>query len=107
MAAICSLFVLSHPAGAVEVDSDAIAGRTQAAIADFRSAMKLEPDLQHGAEFLRHVQRAMPPVGLAPGTEAYRRSRVSMSRFWSSNSLTSAMIGVGASECGTSLHNTI
>jgi cytochrome c553 len=49
MAAICSLFVLSHPAGAVEVDSDAIAGRTQAAIADFRSAMKLEPDLQHGA----------------------------------------------------------
>jgi cytochrome c553 len=34
----------------VEVESGAIEARTEAAIADFRSAMKLEPDLRHGAE---------------------------------------------------------
>jgi cytochrome c553 len=33
----------------VEVESGAIEGRTEAAIADFRSAIKLEPNLQHGA----------------------------------------------------------
>lgn len=49
-AVICNVFVLSHTAGTVEVDSDPIEGRTQAAIADFRNAMKLEPNLQHGAE---------------------------------------------------------
>jgi len=50
MAAICSVFVLSHTAGTVEVDPDAIEGRTRAAITDFRNAMKLEPDLQRGVE---------------------------------------------------------
>ena len=47
---ICSAFLLSFTAGTVEVESDVMAGRTEAAIADFRSAMKLEPRLKHGAE---------------------------------------------------------
>jgi len=49
VAAICGLLLLTRTAGTVEVASDAIAGRTEAAIADFRGAMKLEPDLQRGA----------------------------------------------------------
>jgi cytochrome c553 len=50
VATICGVILLPHAAGTVEVESDAIEGRTEAAIADFRNAMKLEPDLQHGAE---------------------------------------------------------
>ncbi|MGB5131164.1 MAG: c-type cytochrome [Steroidobacteraceae bacterium] len=50
MAAICAAFLLIRTAGAAEVESDSIDGRTEAAVADFRSAMKLEPNLQHGAE---------------------------------------------------------
>jgi cytochrome c553 len=42
--------LLSHAAGTVEVEPDAMQGRTAAAIADFRSAVELEPDLRHGAE---------------------------------------------------------
>jgi cytochrome c553 len=49
-AAICGTCLVTHTAGTVEVESDAIEERTEAAIADFRSAMKLEPNLQHGAE---------------------------------------------------------
>lgn len=48
--AIGALFLLTFTAGTVEVESDAMAGRTAAAIADFRSAMKLEPNLKQGAE---------------------------------------------------------
>jgi len=48
--AACGVLLLTHTAGTVEVEPDAIEGRTEAAIADFRSAMKLEPSLQHGAE---------------------------------------------------------
>jgi cytochrome c553 len=48
--AICGVFLLPHTAGTVEVESDAIEGRTEAAIADFRDAIKLEPNLQYGAE---------------------------------------------------------
>ena len=48
--AISSSFLVTHAATTVEVEPDALEGRTEAAIADFRSAMKLEPNLQHGAE---------------------------------------------------------
>ena len=50
LAAIGGLFLATHAATAMEVDSNAIEGRTEAAIADFRSAMKLEPDTKDGAE---------------------------------------------------------
>jgi cytochrome c553 len=40
--------LLAPAAGAVEVDAEALAGRTAAAIADFRAAVALEPDLQRG-----------------------------------------------------------
>jgi cytochrome c553 len=50
VAAICGVFLRTHAAGTVEVESSAIEGRTEAAIADFRSAMKLKPNLEHGAE---------------------------------------------------------
>jgi cytochrome c553 len=49
-AAIGSALLLTHTADTVEVASDAIEGRTAAAIADFRSAIKLEPNMQQGAE---------------------------------------------------------
>jgi cytochrome c553 len=48
-AATCGIALLMHAAGAVEIPEDAMAGRTEAAIADFRSAMALEPDLKRGA----------------------------------------------------------
>ena len=50
MATISCVLLLAQSAATVDVDSDAIEGRTEAAIADFRSAMKLEPNLAHGAE---------------------------------------------------------
>ena len=53
VAAICGVLLLTRTADTVEVESDAIEGRTEAAIADFRSAMKLEPNLQHGAEHFK------------------------------------------------------
>jgi cytochrome c553 len=37
-------------AGAIEVDPDSFQGRTEAAIAEFREAVQLEPNLGHGAE---------------------------------------------------------
>jgi cytochrome c553 len=49
VATIGGAFLMTHVAGTVEVEWGANEGRTEAAIADFRSAMKLEPDLQHGA----------------------------------------------------------
>lgn len=48
--AICGAFLLTFTASTVEVEPDTMAGRTEAAIADFHGAMKLEPDLKHGAE---------------------------------------------------------
>ncbi len=50
VAAISSACLVTHSVAAAEVESIAIEGRTEAAIADFRSAMKLEPNIQHGAE---------------------------------------------------------
>jgi cytochrome c553 len=47
--AISGAVLLSHAAGTVEVESDSMPGRTAAAIADFRSAVELEPDLRRGA----------------------------------------------------------
>jgi cytochrome c553 len=47
--AISGAMLLSHSVGTVEVESDAMQRRTAAAIADFRSAVELEPDLRHGA----------------------------------------------------------
>jgi cytochrome c553 len=49
-AAICGVLLLTNTARTVEVESDAFVGQTEAAIADFRNAMKLEPNLPHGAE---------------------------------------------------------
>jgi cytochrome c553 len=49
IAAVCGATVLMTVGGAWEVEHDAIEGRTEAAIADFRSAMKLEPNLSRGA----------------------------------------------------------
>ena len=48
VAGICSM-VFMHTAATVEVEPDALAGRTEAAIADFRNAMKLEPNLPNGS----------------------------------------------------------
>ena len=50
LTAICGALLLNSTAGAVEVESSTIEGRTEAAIADYRNAMKLEPNLEHGAE---------------------------------------------------------
>ncbi len=65
-AAILGMFLL-NTAVAAEVEPDAIEGRTEAAIADFRSAMKLEPNLQHGAELFSTCAACHGATGL--GTE--------------------------------------
>lgn len=67
MAAICCALLWSHTAGTVEVDSAAIEGRTQAAITDFRNAMKLDPDLPHGARLFATCAACHAASGL--GTE--------------------------------------
>jgi cytochrome c553 len=46
---IFGVCLLARTAATVEVESGTMEGRTEAAIAEFRSAMKLEPNLQHGA----------------------------------------------------------
>jgi cytochrome c553 len=48
-ATTCS-FLLTLTASTVEVEPETVEGRTEAAIADYRNAMRLEPSLQHGAE---------------------------------------------------------
>lgn len=65
--AIYGVCLLTHTAGTVEVEPDTIEGRTQAAIADFRNAMKLEPDVQHGAELFSTCAACHAADGL--GTE--------------------------------------
>ena len=50
VAAISGLFVVTQPAAPAEIESNSIEGRTEAAIAEYRNAMRLEPDLPHGAE---------------------------------------------------------
>jgi cytochrome c553 len=47
-AAVVSLAGIADDAGAVEVDLDSYQGRTEAAIAEFRAAVALEPNLTHG-----------------------------------------------------------
>ena len=64
VAAICGAFLLIPTVGAVEVESDPIEERTEAALADFRSAMKLEPNLQHGARLYTKCAACHAPNGL-------------------------------------------
>lgn len=52
---------------AVEVEPEAFEGRTEAAIADFRSAIKLEPNLQDGAKLFSKCEACHAADGL--GTE--------------------------------------
>jgi cytochrome c553 len=66
-AALCGMWLLTPTAGTVEVESDAIEGRTEAAIADFRSAMELEPNLHHGAKLYSTCAACHSANGL--GTE--------------------------------------
>jgi len=66
-AATCGAILLIPAAGAVEVEPGAIEGRTEAAVAEFRSAMKLEPNLQHGAELFTSCAACHAANGL--GTE--------------------------------------
>jgi cytochrome c553 len=40
-------------AGTIEVDPNSFQGRTEAAIQEFREAVQLEPDLEHGAELFK------------------------------------------------------
>lgn len=47
-AAAAGLLLLAGQASTAEVDDEALPGRTAAAIADFRAAVELEPDLQRG-----------------------------------------------------------
>jgi cytochrome c553 len=47
---VSGALVMTRTAGPVEVESNAMRGRTAEAIAEFRSAVELEPDLRHGAE---------------------------------------------------------
>jgi cytochrome c553 len=48
-AAVSAAVLTTQSAGTVDVEPDAMQGRTAAAIADFRAAAELEPDLKHGA----------------------------------------------------------
>ena len=66
-AAISGTFLVTHAATTVEVEPDTLAGRTEAAIADFRGAMKLEPNLQNGAELFSMCAACHGAKGL--GTE--------------------------------------
>lgn len=65
--AISGSFLVTHAAITAEVEPDALAGRTEAAIADFRGAMKLEPNLQNGAELFSTCAACHGTKGL--GTE--------------------------------------
>ena len=56
-----------HLAATAEVESDALEGRTEAALADFRSAMKLEPDLPQGKKLFSTCAACHGAKGL--GTE--------------------------------------
>lgn len=47
---MCGALFVTVSAGTAEVEPGIMEGQTEAAIADFRSAMKLEADLVHGAE---------------------------------------------------------
>lgn len=67
VAAISSSFLVTHAATTVEAEPVPIEGRTQAAIADFRNAMKLEPNIQHGAELFSICAACHGAKGL--GTE--------------------------------------
>ena len=48
--AVTSLLLLVQTAAPIEVDPNSMQGRTEAAIAEFRAAVMLEPDLKRGAE---------------------------------------------------------
>jgi len=49
-AIVASALLLARLGGAIEVASDTFQGRTEAAIAEFRAAIELAPNLAHGAE---------------------------------------------------------
>ena len=65
--AISGSFLVTHAASTVEVESDTVEGRTAAAIADFRNAIELEPDLKRGAELFTTCAACHAANGL--GTE--------------------------------------
>jgi len=50
---ISGALLLVHTAGTVEVDPNVMQVRTAAAIADFRAAVELEPNLRRGAEYYK------------------------------------------------------
>lgn len=43
----------AHSAGKIVVDPASLQGRTEAAVAEFRAAVALEPNLEHGAELFK------------------------------------------------------
>lgn len=66
-AAACCAILTAVTAIPSEIESIAIEERTPAAIADFRAAMKLEPDLQHGAELFTVCAACHRSDGLGAG----------------------------------------
>jgi cytochrome c553 len=51
--AIAAALLAAPAIGTIIVDPTSFQGRTEAAIAEFRAAIALEPDLQHGAELFK------------------------------------------------------
>ena len=56
---LAGALLLARPGGAIEVAPDTFQGRTEAAIAEFRAAIELEPDLAHGAELFESCARCL------------------------------------------------
>lgn len=52
-AAACLAIPSALQAEKIEVSPDSVQGRTEAAIAEFRAAVQLDPDLEHGAQLFR------------------------------------------------------
>jgi len=53
LAACAALLLALRAGGSVVVDPTSFQGRTEAAIAEFRAAIALEPNLEHGAELFK------------------------------------------------------
>ena len=63
LVAISSAFLLVQTSVAIEFDPDSMQGRTEAAIADFRAAVMLEPNLSNGAELFPTCAACHAPDG--------------------------------------------
>lgn len=63
LVAISGAFLLVQTSAAIEFDPDSMHGRTEAAIADFRAAVMLEPNLPHGAELFPTCGACHAPDG--------------------------------------------